>query len=502
MRIRIDKDVWDSMDPADRVGPGGVVYTPAEEVDEFGNSTGYLQMAHPGVGEGDTIHLTSVVVKSLDNIVVRKLDDGGDLYAAMEEAVYDRAPSPPSAGLVGVAQSQAIGPDGPANGTRPPSTDGTIIPPSFWRLAFDFYHEYEENRKLDPVRQMLVTHNGNLLYQMGNHLDAVIQAWLATSHLPYLEKALTWVESMISTSRPSNTLESFFTDKGAWDDTYLSWDGVTASSTGSKVSAGQAPQNEAQLFKHALYLVAHVQRTAGLGDDHYLRAEQIRSWVETHVFEKWYVRAKGGQTPDMGWLLLEQANHMDFFARWANITFLLQVTANHSAAGLTNAANWPRILLLHSRLVDGYDPVTMSGVTRGIKPNMHDHMSNPSWWWWPRLFSDAVSGSGDDISHSNMLVRYISDSIEFGSSDWGTSDLDRLKKTFREAIWDGNLAEPSTAKYILGESGYGSNWIADGWMSLGLGDASMQEIFQNVRPWYINYWAQHFGHLMRNASSV
>jgi len=120
-----------------------------------------------------------------------------------------------------------------------------------------------------------------------------------------------------------------------------------------------------------------------------------------------------------------------------------------------------------------------------------------------RLFSGASGGgNGDDIEHSNMLVRYIANCLEFGADGWTIQDASKLKSTLLDSLWNQDRSLPQFSRYMLGNLSHGSWWMQGGWFSLGMNDHDVQKVIQNKRPWTTNYWSQHFGHLMRNASSL
>jgi hypothetical protein len=425
---------------------------------------------------------------------------GRDWVAAMNVYDGDTAPTNCGTGFIGLA-TQATPPF--TSTCTAALTDGSLKPVSFWRPVLDYYLEFEYNRKLETVFQASHTHNSPQLYSLGNNVDSYTQAWIATSDNAYLTTVVGIIEDILSTAKPNNQLASQIQGVGAtYPDTFLSWDTFGMSSLGFKTAGGQSPQNEAQFYKQVLYTCASAKRL-GVTGTLATRLEAIRSWVEVNGFEKWWHRGVPPAVPeDEAYLLLEQVNHFDGYSRWASITMLLLYLCEGSSANLTHSYNLASLQTCNTKLVAGFVSTRSPFYHKGLRPNMRNHPVDAAAWWWNRFFDGVTTGSGDDVSHSNHLVRYIVDSNEFGMTGtnlWPSADLDRLRYTFNTRLWNGVASNPMSAFAMLGGTQYVNDWLQDGWFALGRTNQAFAALLQNKRPWPSNYWSQHYASIMRNA---
>lgn len=426
---------------------------------------------------------------------------GKDWVAAVPKRAGDTAPVTCGVGQIGLAtQTSPVF----TSTCTAALTNGQLKPVSFWKPVLDYYLEFEMNRKLELVYQAARTHNSAQLYSLGNNVDSYTQAWLATNDTSYLTAAVSLVETILATARPNPELTSQIEGVGiTYPDTYLSWEVYGSSSLGFMIAGGQSPQNEAQFYKHALYLVASARRK-GVTGTLATRLESIRSWIEVNGFEKWWHRgAPPGVPEDAGYLLLEQVNHFDGYSRWASITMLLLYLCGNNSANLTHPTNLASLQTCNSKIVDGYTSTVSPFYNKGLRPNMRNHPTDSAAWWWNRFFDGVTTGSGDDVSHSNHLVRYIVDANEFGMGGtnlWTSADLDRLRYTFTTKLYNNVPSNPLTTLSMLGgTTSYLNDWLQDGWFGLGRTNLAFAAILQNKKAWPSNYWAQHYAAIMRNA---
>ena len=406
-------------------------------------------------------------------------------------------------------------PANPYTGSTPVSPsidDGTIRPVSFWTPIWDHFrgHEREYGRAILNVHRIIHTHNAVDIYSLANFIDGIAQGWIATKDTAILDDLLGIIEQALSMWKPENELLSGIQGTApVYGDTYMSMDNIQVIG-GAKVATGQSPQNEAQFGAMTLYFVCHAKLDAGVqaNPTRLARVQAIQDWMEKNMFEKWWSRRNAARPDIPGWAIVEQPPNLDASARWASICVLLRQAAG-DANGLVDPANWARIEDISYKLVESY--TTQSGQNRGLKNMILPHRDNPNWLWWPRLYTSAglIAGTGDDVGHSSLLVKYICTAFEFGYDGWTQAHIDQLATFFKEALWDQNLLNPKSCVYIDGTGAFRNDWLQHGWFDLAIHESNppaatprLAEIFQNKTPWPTNFWSQHAGVIMHIADEL
>jgi hypothetical protein len=296
---------------------------------------------------------------------------------------------------------------------------------------------------------MAASNDGETYYTFQYILAATLGMYQATLDVTYLERALTWAETMIAHA----TIVDYFNR--------LNWSGTYASVHAPVPIAYQLEdyQGSTELAR----LGAIIKVDAGLNAVYGARADVVLLFVKNNIVEKWLTDYNSlawvnTQIADYGHLLNDK------------VVLLMSILSNLKIAGdnsynvlLTNCAN---------SLAARFQAYTGDSIV-----------------WDLGLFWNAPSPSDAltiDTSHGNRYPAAIMDCIAAGII-FDASYILGLSNLLKNIIWDGVILSPQFTNFVDGtnaifpaDSGdrppWGNGLIYSGWVRLGEGNADVRAI--------------------------
>lgn len=280
-------------------------------------------------------------------------------------------------------------------------------------------------------------------YPLAYSVDALTAAYRASGDAVYLEDALTLLEDVAASSRPSSDLPG-----SRYRDGYRGW-----ASAREDVAGQEVPLFESYLWRYGTHLLAVAAASPQARADPAIaaRVDALTRFVERDVFDKWFTRGPDGT-------VYRERTHMS--AHWAFIAMDLH--------GLTSdPERRARCEEVVRAIVDGGSGEGHSLVAQAVPS---DQASGALFW-------DDRWGSyrrpGQDVAHGNNVVAFVVEAADRGVR-WPRSTLDGVDATFTEVVWP---RAGRGAEFVDG-SGTGSGWFSDGWVKLGRYDAALQRRLQ------------------------
>ncbi len=310
----------------------------------------------------------------------------------------------------------------------------------------DFDESWESIEKARYLELSLSGNGGDIYYLDG--MQALVAIFQATGDTKYVDDAIELTKNLISTAKPSNTLEL----NGDHNDNYLSWVSDSRTSiTGQGLSnGGQASLHETRGFQHVAKFLWVMHESPNLRANGYQSDYQtILDFMETHIWDKWFSRNDAEAF----------SSAVDKSSAWAKIGFYL-----HKATGK------PKYRVMFDRFNTDMNYVTAS---RSMREILEPNTANSSAYQWPRLWSGAYyeGSSVSDLNHANRAVSILVDANEFNDF-WTDDDMTKLVNTWN-VFWpsgDGSIMK----KYIDGTGGDAAGYVEPGWIKLGRFDTALQ----------------------------
>jgi hypothetical protein len=342
----------------------------------------------------------------------------------------------PNAELDSREAAQALG------STTPASANEAV---SFWETRFLSVWDTEHNAKYAKWSSWK---DSSYYYYLAYGLDGNIAMYEASKKTQYLDRALSYVDSVINNAQISSSLPT-----SQYKDSYLGWAG-TASNSGL-----ETPLYETYLWRYVMRMMRVIRQTPTLYSNPTYRSQydRILAFTETHVVDKWFSRFLNSY----GRLPLPIRTHMA--SHWAYIC----LDVSTLTADATRKAR-----------CDGFR-ATIDAALRGqITPNPKDSSA----YFWSDIWG-SYSLPGQDTSHGNNVISYMVESHDQGSY-WTDADIVGLKNLLAKIIWNGSYAAPTFSDLFDGsysDTYLGGNigrWQSDGFLKLGRYDPAVQRIYE------------------------
>ena len=268
-------------------------------------------------------------------------------------------------------------------------------------------------------------------YTLAYSIDAYTSMFEATGDRNYADTALDYVQSAISTARPSRTLPT-----SQFRDDYLGWVSQQPDVRGQEV-----PLYESYCWRYVTRLL-RVLRASPLYADPGLRGryDQVLAFTETDIFDKWYSRGADEN-------IYRSRTHMA--SHWAYIALdLAEVT--------TNPQRRAKCLQVVGNINDG-----LPNYPSSLHAQMRSSMEDPEAYWWSSVWG-SDNGESQDVAHGNGDIAYVVEAYDLRAG-WTADDIRRLSRTLTSFVLgrDGQYPE------FVDGSGHGSGWVADGFVKLG-----------------------------------
>lgn len=313
-----------------------------------------------------------------------------------------------------------------------------------FKANFDDYWASKEKARYIAISE---SGNGGDIYYFDG-LQALIAIFQATGDSKYLDDALELIMNLISTAKPSNTLDL----NGGHNDNYLSWvsDSRTSVTKQGLPNGGQASLHETRGFQHVAKLLWVMYESPNLlANGYQADYDTILDFIEIHIWDKWFTRNDA----------IAFSSAVDKSSAWAKIGFYL-----HKVSGKSK----------YRSMFDRFNTdMNYASASRSMREILEPNTANSSAYQWPRLWSGAYieGGSVTDLDHANRAVSFLIDANEFNDF-WTDSDMTKLVNTWN-VFWpsgDGAFMK----KFIDGTGGDHSGYVEPGWIKLGRFDVALQ----------------------------
>lgn len=263
------------------------------------------------------------------------------------------------------------------------------------------------------------------LYSLSYSIDANITMLQATGKTQYLDRALFYVENVISKAQQSKKLPN-----SQFKDSYLGWSNHSSPSQGN--DGREYPLFESFLWRYVskmLYIICEREDIAQ-STKYAQRYQDILNFTEKHIYEKWSSRGKNN--------LYRSNAHM--FSHWAVISLnLYDITEKEEYLVVVEDF----VKKLRSRQTTLY-------TKNDIKVFHWDPV-------WNRSFEES-----QDVGHGNAVIGLIVDLYE-RDMFYDKDDITGLIELFNSVIWK----DSETFAAFFDGSGDGSGWFTDGFIKLG-----------------------------------
>lgn len=261
-----------------------------------------------------------------------------------------------------------------------------------------------------------------------------------------IEYQVSIIENLINSAEESRDIEN---NKSPYNDEFMGWTSKRDNSTYNL----EVPLYESYAFFYIaqfLYL-SHTTDWYKNSKQNQRRWETMLSFVETHVWTKWYERSnpvKGNHY----WYFLRGRTHMG--SHWAGIAmYLNQLTHNEQIKEQTKS------------LIQQYDTL----LKRNLKPAGRAYV-------WNATYDDVTNTDASkakeniiqDGSHGNHVVSYIIAAYELRNPNWTLKDVNRLAYTLVDLMYDettNSFYDNVDGSNHKNRPGWG-NFVGDGWVKL------------------------------------
>lgn len=288
-------------------------------------------------------------------------------------------------------------------------------------------------------------------YNLGYAVSANASMFEATGKRVYLDRALLYVRQVMADAVPSRSLP-----RSSYQDDYLGW--AEASHPQIDDHGDEYPLYESYLWRYVTTTLRLMKSDAAImADEAYAKDfATILAFTEKHLFEKWMER-----NPDH---IYRVNTHMT--SHWARICMNLFV--------LTGDEKYRRVLDWHNE---------------AMRRQLQTHPLDAGGYFWNDAW-DELSQPGQDVSHGNADIAFITESHELGF-EWTSEDMGRFVRTL-SVVWP---REDAYADFIDG-SGDGNGWFTDGFLTLGRFDVALQK---RLEKHDVGRSSQFYGTLALNA---
>ncbi|WP_419658953.1 hypothetical protein [Desulfosarcina variabilis] len=297
-------------------------------------------------------------------------------------------------------------------------------------------YELNETRSLscDSWRQYFLSYG----------IDAHIAMFRATGNLEYLDRALFYINNLIDTAVVSSSLS-----RSQYKDSYLGWANHSHRELGD--DGREYPLFESICWRYVAHLLRVMKETPDVYNDadYKDQYDRILSFLEKHIYEKWYTRGVAN--------LYRCRTHMA--AHWAYISLeLWHITENSIFK--------PVYKEIFENINSGGLP-NFKGAS--LRSQLITEEEGNTHYFWSSVWN-STQRPGQDTSHGNHVMAYIVEAHDLGV-EWTDQDIDCFINTFNDIIWSDS---EQLAEYVDG-SGDGNNFISDGFFKLARYDKRLQE---------------------------
>jgi hypothetical protein len=309
-----------------------------------------------------------------------------------------------------------------------------LFPVSRWRQLFDRDAAHLDEDSVVRSR----SRDSRDFYTLAYSIDAFTAMYEATGRTEYLDRALAYVDGMISSARPSVSLPS-----SNFHDSYLGWVSQQQSTDYDEV-----PLYESYVWRYVTRMLRGIREGPLRADPNYrAHYERLLRFSEINIFEKWYSRGANN-------FIYRSRTHMA--SHWAYIA--------HELAILTSDEQRRARYRTVAEDIDHHLPNYGSS----LRGQLRAAENNTDAYWWSDVWGETIR-PGQDIAHGNGVVSYVVEAHDSGGG-WTDTDMARFCQTLTTSVI-GTAGE--YPEYVDG-SGSGNGWLADGFVKLGRYDERVQ----------------------------
>ena len=281
-------------------------------------------------------------------------------------------------------------------------------------------------------------------YEIARSLDGNVAMFRATGKTIYLDRALLYVENMISTSRTSLEMGSQYA--GSATKNYRGW--VTKVALEGRSVGNEYPLDEFYPWRYVCNLLGAMNGLSAYA----VRFNNILTFTEQHIWTKWWLRGPKDT-------IYRNVIHISSHAAQCAL-ILRDLTSNATLRAQYQAA------------LDNIDHLGISSYGGGnCRSQMQNHPNNANancWngYWLPLGNSEP---KGADVAHANGFLAYVVEAKDRGYS-WTSSDITRFIELLG-VIW------PSASlgyTYLKNDTTPWTRDYRDGFAKLGRYSAAVQ----------------------------
>ncbi|KUL35311.1 hypothetical protein [Actinoplanes awajinensis] len=316
-----------------------------------------------------------------------------------------------------------------------PSASVRLKPVSHWTGVFEQSWDYQ-SRTAQPMSR---SRDSQDHYDLAYTLDANVAMFRATGTRRYLDRALAYTENVVAAAAPSSSLSG-----STFHDRYRGWASSKSGQRGDEV-----PLYESYFWRYATQLLVAIRQSPQVYANAGYRAryDQLLSFAEVDVFEKWYARGADES-------IYRERTHM--------------------------AAHWALIALNLGRLTaDSGRRTRYKQVLTTIGARIHNQMTRnpvePTAYFWNDVWG-STRRPGQDVGHGNGVMAYVVEARDQGTT-WTAKDITAFGALLTKVVWPGG----TTYREFVDGTGSDNGWIADGFVKLGRYDPAVQHRLESYQ---------------------
>jgi hypothetical protein len=312
-----------------------------------------------------------------------------------------------------------------------------LRPVGYWEEQFDAGWA-DELQMSDPQSKSADSWDH---YELSYDIDSNTAMFEATGKTQYLDRALHYVNNVVASAKPSSSLPT-----SQYHDKYLGW---VSNQKDLDRPGTEVPLYESYLWRYATTTLRVMRQTPAVYDDPKYRAQydKLLAFAETNIFEKWYQRGANDN-------IYRDAVHIA--SHWALIALnLSQITDD---AGRRDQ---------YRTVVDNID-LHMPNAPSSLHQQLRGNPVDPTAYFWAPEWG-SYERPGQDVSHANNVIAYITEAHDHGDKSWTDGDMDGFVALVG-VIW------PSGTTYhdFVDGTGEGNGWFSDGFVKLGRYSPALQ----------------------------
>jgi len=304
-----------------------------------------------------------------------------------------------------------------------------IKPVSFWEDLF--LKDWDKDSGI--AKQQSLSNDSWKYYFLAYSIDANTTMFQATGNKKYLDRALEYIENMISSAQRSRTLQN-----SQYKDDYLGWSNHSHPELGN--DGKEYPLYESFCWRYVTTLLRILHQSPSILSipKYNVSYQRIFDFTEKNIYNKWVNRG----LPNLYRINAHMMSH------WVRISADMYIITGQNK---------------YKKIVDDF--ITMFKRQEEIKLDKY-HKKSLQW----KAEWDRSKPNYQDVSHGNAVVGTIILLYE-NKLGFSYNDIEMLIETFDKLIWTGKDVYANE----FDGSGEGNGWFSDGLIQLGRYDTNLQK---------------------------